>query len=36
MTLLALLILWTWGLTPTWVNVIGTIILAWRWFNSDN
>jgi len=23
-----LMILWTWGLTPTWVNVVSTIIIG--------
>ena len=25
---LLIFILWTWGLTPTWVNIIGTILLS--------
>lgn len=30
MNLLMIMILWTWGLTPVWVNVVGTIILGLR------
>lgn len=30
MNILMILILWTWGLTPTWVNVVGTIICCLR------
>ena len=26
MYILFILILWTWGLTPLWVNILGTII----------
>ena len=26
MNLIMVLILWTWGLTPTWVNTVGTVI----------
>ena len=25
-----LLILWTWGLTPLWVNIVSSIVLAIR------
>lgn len=28
MTVLIIMILWTWGLTPVWVNVVGTILMA--------
>ena len=28
MRLLMILILWTWGLTPTWVNIVGTALLG--------
>lgn len=28
MNTIMLLILWTWGLTPVWVNVIGTVLLG--------
>lgn len=28
MAVLWLFILWTWGLTPLWVNIIGTVILS--------
>ena len=27
-----LLVLWTWGLTPLWVNVTCTTLIAIRWF----
>ena len=30
MDILAICILWTWGLTPTWVNIFGTIIFGLR------
>ena len=26
MNLLMIFILWTWELTPTWVNIVGTVI----------
>jgi hypothetical protein len=26
MCTIAIMVLWTWGLTPLWVNVVGTII----------
>ena len=28
MIISAILILWTWGLTPTWVNITATILLG--------
>lgn len=28
MKALAIMILWTWGLTPVWVNIVGTVMLA--------
>ena len=28
MSLLMILILWTWGITPLWVNIVGTVICA--------
>ena len=28
MPTLVILILWTWGLTPSWVNVIGTVLMS--------
>lgn len=28
MAVLIIMILWTWGLTPVWVNVVGTILMA--------
>lgn len=30
MSVLMIMILWTWGLTPTWVNVVGTVIMGLR------
>ena len=30
MSLLGILVLWTWGLTPLWVNIIGTVIFGIR------
>lgn len=30
MSALLIIILWTWGLTPVWVNVVGTILLSIR------
>ncbi len=39
MTALAIMILWTWGLTPLWVNVTGTVLLGlkvlWEVLTSD-
>lgn len=29
-SILVILILWTWGLTPLWVNLTGTILLGLR------
>lgn len=26
--MLAIMILWTWGLTPLWVNVVGTVLIS--------
>lgn len=28
MTILLIMILWTWGLTPLWVNIVGSILLG--------
>ena len=28
MRALILMVLWTWGLTPLWVNVAGTVLIA--------
>ena len=28
MRILMTMILWTWGLTPTWVNIVGTVIMG--------
>lgn len=25
MTAIVILVLWTWGLTPLWVNIVGTV-----------
>lgn len=30
LSILMILILWTWGLTPLWVNIVGTIIMLTR------
>lgn len=30
MSILLICILWTWGLTPLWVNILGTVILGLR------
>ncbi len=30
MSILIILILWTWGLTPLWVNIIGSILMFFR------
>lgn len=34
MEIVLIMILWTWGLTPLWVNITGTIILS-LWFLRD-
>lgn len=34
MAVLIIFILWTWGLTPVWVNIIGTIIMALKIINT--
>lgn len=26
--MLRIMILWTWGLTPLWVNVVGTVLIS--------
>ena len=28
MKALGIMILWTWGLTPVWVNIVGTVLLG--------
>ena len=28
MSLLFIFVLWTWGLTPLWVNIVGTVLLS--------
>ena len=30
MSILLIMILWTWGLTPLWVNIVGTVLLSLR------
>ena len=30
MSILMIFILWTWGLTPLWVNIVGTVIMGIR------
>lgn len=30
MALLMIFILWTWGLTPEWVNIAGTLLMLLR------
>lgn len=27
---LGIMVLWTWGLTPLWVNIVGTVILGFK------
>lgn len=36
MSILMIMILWTWGLTPTWVNVVGTVLMGLRILLSDD
>lgn len=31
MDLLLVCILWTWGLTPLWVNILGTCLVGVSW-----
>lgn len=33
-TALGIMILWTWGLTPLWVNVAGTVLLGARFLGN--
>ena len=28
MSILMIFILWTWGLTPLWVNIVGTVLMG--------
>lgn len=28
MSALMIMILWTWGITPLWVNIVGTVLLG--------
>lgn len=28
MSVLMIMILWTWGLTPLWVNIVGTVLMV--------
>lgn len=30
MSILMIFVLWTWGLTPVWVNIVGTVIMGLR------
>ena len=30
MSALMIMILWTWGLTPLWVNIVGTVLMGLR------
>ena len=30
MSALMIMILWTWGITPLWVNIVGTVLLGLR------
>ena len=30
MNMLTIMVLWTWGLTPVWVNVVGTVLCGLR------
>jgi hypothetical protein len=30
MSLMVILIMWTWGLTPLWANIVGTVICGLR------
>lgn len=30
MSALMIMILWTWGITPLWVNIVGTVICGIR------
>lgn len=32
MRALIIMILWTWGLTPLWVNIVGTCLMVFNWF----
>lgn len=35
---IAIMVLWTWGLTPTWVNIVGTVIcglkILYKWLDN--
>lgn len=38
MYIIAIMVLWTWGLTPVWVNIVGTIICVLKmvaWIFED-
>ena len=28
LTILVVIVLWTWGLTPLWVNIVGTVLIG--------
>lgn len=30
MNIIALLVLWTWGLTPLWVNIVGSVLIGFK------
>ena len=32
--MLEIMILWTWGLTPLWVNIVGTVLISLRILTS--
>jgi hypothetical protein len=32
LSVVIMMMLWTWGITPLWVNVVGTILLSWSIF----
>lgn len=34
MCALIIMVLWTWGLTPVWVNIVGTVLMACRWLSK--
>lgn len=28
--MLTIMVLWTWGLTPLWVNIVGTVLMGFK------
>ena len=34
MSILMIFILWTWGLTPLWVNIVGTVLMGLKILGS--